>query len=270
MEGQGASRCFPERIEALAPQRMPVWATSGGWDVDDGMAADPAGGQPNWCMAEVDIFQDRLEAEMDAMARAAPMRSFSAGELLHTPHQQVEALFILKQGRVRVFRLSTDGHALTTAVLSPGTIFGEMVVVGQQMYDSYAEAMEDVVVCVMDRSDVHRFLLSDARIAARIAETLGRRLARIESQWSDAVFKSVPQRVAGALTVVSERRGSLPLGRALQVNLTHEQVAELAGTSRETVTRILGDYARDGLIDLGRGRIRILDPGGLARAGEDR
>ncbi|MGI8948093.1 MAG: Crp/Fnr family transcriptional regulator [Ornithinimicrobium sp.] len=263
MEGQGAAKCFPERVEALAPREMPVWAT-GGWDGVDAMTDQ--GGAPSWCMAEVDIFQDLSEAEMDAMSRAAPMRRYAAGELLHTPHQQVEALFILKQGRVRVFRLSPDGRALTTAVLSPGTIFGEMVVVGQQMYDSYAEALEDVVVCSMDRADVHRFLLGDARIAARIAETLGRRLARIESQWSDAVFKSVPQRVAGALAVVSERRGPLPLGRATQVNLTHEQVAGLAGTSRETATRILGDYAREGLIDLGRGRIKILDPDGLARA----
>lgn len=168
-----------------------------------------------------------------------------------------------------MFGLSPDGRALTTGVLSPGTVFAEMVVVGQQMYDSFDKALEDVVVCAMDQAHVHRFLLGAARIAARIAETLGRRLARIESQWSDAVFKSVPQRVAGALAVVSERRGPLPLGRATQVNVTHEQVAELAGTSRETATRILGDYARKGLIDLGRGRIKILDPDGLARAGGD-
>lgn len=71
------------------------------------------------------LFQDPSETEMEAMSRAAPMRSYAAGELLHTPLQQVEALFILKQGRVRVFRLSVDGRALTTAVLSRDDLRGD-------------------------------------------------------------------------------------------------------------------------------------------------
>ena len=210
-----------------------------------------------WGMSEVDIFADLSDTDMDALAAAAPMKAFPAGSLIYSPHQPIEALFILKQGRVRIFRVSPDGRALTTAIVTPGTIFGEMVIVGQLMHDSFAEALDDVTVCVMSKKDVQTLLLGDPRIAARISETLGRRLAQVEQRLSDAIFKSVPQRIAGTLTVMASTRA---LGRTSQVHLTHEQLAALAGTSRETTTKVLGELADQGLISLGRGRITILDP----------
>jgi CRP-like cAMP-binding protein len=225
---------------------------------------------PAWCMSEVDIFQDLDEAEMAAIGEAAPMKTYSAGELLYSPHDPVEALFILKSGRVRIFRISPDGKALTTALITPGTIFGEMVLLGQHMYDNFAEALEETVVCVMNRADVHRFLLGDPRIAARIAEILGNRLAEMERRLSDSYFKSVPERVAGTLVTLAKQHRRVGIGSAsMTVSLTHEQLATLAGTSRETATKVLGDLAERGLIRLGRGRITLLDLDQIsAEAGE--
>ena len=218
-----------------------------------------------WCMSEVDIFADLDEREMDAMAAAAPMKTYAAGALVYTPHQPLDALFILKRGRIRIFRVSPDGRALTTAIINPGTIFGEMVIVGQQMHDSFAEALDEIVVCVMSKEDVQHLLLGDQRIAARISETLGRRLAELEQRLSDVVFKSVPERIAGTLVVLANQHPSF--GRTPQVRLTHGQLAALAGTSRETTTKVLGEFAEQGLIRLARGRISILDTQSLnARA----
>jgi CRP-like cAMP-binding protein len=100
-----------------------------------------------WCMSEVDIFADLTDAEMEAIAAAAPMKQFAPGELLFSPPQPMETLFILKQGRVRIFRVAADGRALTTAIVTPGTIFGEMLLLGQQMHDNFAEALDKVTVC---------------------------------------------------------------------------------------------------------------------------
>ena len=234
-------------------------------DVDMERAASDPDGRV-WCMSEVDIFCDLSDREMDAMAAAAPMKTFGRGDLVYTPHQPLEALFILKKGRIRIFRVSPDGRALTTAIIDPGTIFGEMVIVGQQMHDSFAEALDEVVVCVMSKADVRRLLLGDSRIAARISETLGRRLSEIEQRLSDAIFKSVPERIAGTLVTLAGAHSSRPLGRGIQVKLTHEQLAALAGTSRETTTKILNEYAAQGLVSLGRGRINVLDPDRMRRA----
>lgn len=217
-----------------------------------------------WCMSEVDIFCDLNETEMGALSQAAPMRMFDAGALIFTPHQPVETLFILKKGRVRIFRVSVDGRALTTAILEPGTIFGEMIIVGQAMHDSFAEALDAVTTCAMSKADVRHLLLGDPRIAARIAETLGRRMGELEQKLSDTVFKTVPERIASTLLTLSADAGQR--GRDAQVRLTHEQLAALAATSRETTTKILGEYAEQGVIKLGRGRITIVNPQALAVA----
>jgi CRP-like cAMP-binding protein len=215
-------------------------------------------------MTEVDIFADLTPAEMDTLAAVAPPRNYAAGELLYSPHNSVEALFILLKGRVRVFRLTADGRALTITIISPGTIFGEMVLLGQRTYDNYAEALDEAVVCVMNRERVLQDLLSDQRIAARMAEILGRRLVEMERRLSDTIFKSVPQRIAATLaTLAGDRR--LGVGHCtVQVAVTHEQLAALVGTSRETATKTLGEFADRGLVRLARGKVTILDVVGIA------
>jgi len=216
-----------------------------------------------WCLAEVDIFQDLSPSEMDAIAARAPMQTVAAGTVFYSPEQRTEVLFILKQGRVRIFRLSPAGKAFTIAIITPGTIFGEMALLGQRMHDSFAEALEACVICLMSRVDVQQMLLGDPRIAARIAETLGNRLIELEQRLSDVVFKTVPQRIASALLTLGraeQGRQRWPFGRqACEVYLTHEQLAELVGTSRETTTKVLGELRDQGLIELRRGIIAVRD-----------
>lgn len=285
MAGAGGPYCGSEGIGVLGwpswGSRPPPWAPGRREEADSiDLAAATGGGDPavdrTWCLSEVDIFRDLSDAEIAAIAATAPMKTVAAGEMLYAPHNPVEALFILKRGRVRIFRVSADGRALTTAILTPGTIFGEMVLIGQRMYDNFAEALDEATVCVMSRADVYRLLLADPRIAARITEVLGARLAEMERRLSDSLFKTVPQRLAATLTKLgrdqprsrSMRAGSL--SRGPQIALTHEQIAALAGTSRETATKVLGQFAARGLIRLGRGRITLLDQDAIRReAGND-
>ncbi|WP_211240416.1 Crp/Fnr family transcriptional regulator [Haloglycomyces albus] len=211
-------------------------------------------------LTEVDIFRDLSKDDLDAIAAAAPMRTYDAGEILYTPYKRAERLYILKRGRIRIFRVAPDGRALTTAMIDPGTIFGEMTILGQQMYDNFAEALDESIVCTMNRDDVTGFLLSDVRIATRIAETLGHRLAATEQRLSDSVFKNVPQRIAGTLCTLVEQQDRKPT-----VHLTHEQLGALVGTSRETTTKVLGEFAESGWIKLGRAKITVVDEASLVR-----
>ncbi|HEY0689124.1 MAG TPA: Crp/Fnr family transcriptional regulator, partial [Kribbella sp.] len=258
-----AAYCLAGGLDDLERRTPPPWAPGQREEIGDVERA-AAAGDDIWCMAEVDLFADLSATELEAMATAAPMKTYSAGELLFSPHQPIETLFILKKGRVRIFRVSTDGRALTTALVSPGTVFGEMVLLGQRMHDNFAEALDEVVVCVMSRTDVHRLLLSDPRISARISEILGRRVAELERRLTDTVFKNVSERIAGTLCLLAAGQQRRPLGRGVQIALTHEQIAALTGTSRETTTKVLGEYAERGLLRLGRGKVTILDPDAIA------
>jgi CRP/FNR family transcriptional regulator, cyclic AMP receptor protein len=227
------------------------------------MDRPPAWVEPEhlWTLRELDLFADLTDAEVDAIGAAAPMRATTAGELLVSPDRPAQLLFIVKSGRVRLYHLGRDGRRLTTAIVRPGELFGEMVPLGQHVDGGYAEALEDGILCVMTGADVQRLLLSDARIAARIAEALGARVAQLERRLADVVLRPVPARIASALAAMA------PGGRTV-VRLTHEQLAELVGTTRETTTKVLTELKELGLIALRRGRIMVLDGPALRRLAE--
>ena len=263
--------CVPHRIEALGQPAWgtgpPPWAPGYREEADDTQQranGQADGGQRLVLLSKIDILAGLSEPEMNRIVDAAPARTYQAGELLYTPHRPVEVLFLLKRGRIRVFRGSPEGRALTTAIVSPGTMFGEMALLGQRMYDNYAEALDEAYTCVMDQADARRLLLSDPRIAARIVEILGRRLMAMEQRLSEAVFSDVPHRVAAALCALADGHPAAAQAGPARLDVTHSQVAELAGTSRESATKALGDLAGQGLLRLGRGRITIVDRSRLA------
>lgn len=98
------------------------------------------------------------------------MQTCRAGRVFYTPGETGEALFILKKGRVQLYRMSPEGRKLVIARLEPICFFGEMSCVGQGMYNTFAEATEDSLICTMSRHDVERLLLSKPQVAVRILE----------------------------------------------------------------------------------------------------
>ncbi|WP_064972443.1 Crp/Fnr family transcriptional regulator [Modestobacter caceresii] len=226
---------------------------------------------PVFCLSEVEVFQDLTPQEMADLAAHAPMRTAPAGTLLWSPHEPRPVLFIVKVGSVRIYRLSPEGRRLTLAVLGPGALFGEMELIGQRMGEGFAETLEPSVLCLMSEQDVRSMLLSDTRIATRMITGLGRRLAEVEQRLADTVLKTVPQRVAGVLcrlaTAAPPETGLFPQ-RGPHIRLTHEQLAELVGTTRETATKLLGDFRATGLVGLRRGGIVVLDLEGLRAVAE--
>lgn len=216
------------------------------------------------CLTEVDLFADLSPQEIAAMDLMVPARLFRRGELLYSQSQPVTALFILKSGRVRIFRVAEDGKALTMAILEPGAVFGEMTLVGQRMYDNYAEAIEDAAVCQLSVEEVERYLLSDPRIAIRISRLLGEQVARLEERLTDLALRPLTAQVASTLLKLGDTAAAGRFGQGPTIRLTHEQLAGLLGASREATSKVMSDFAARKAIRQGRGRIIILDRGVLA------
>lgn len=219
--------------------------------------------EPFSCLSKVDLFADLSAAEIAAMDVMAPARFFRAGELVFSQSQPVTALFILKSGRVRVFRVTEDGKALTMAILEPGAVFGEMLLVGQRMYDNYAEAIEDARICQLSVSEVERFLLSDPRIAVRISRLLGEQVVRLEERLTDLALRPLAARVASTLLKLAEAGPPARFGSGAVIRLTHEQLAGLLGATRESTSKTMADFATRNLIRQGRGRVIIHDANAL-------
>ncbi len=216
-------------------------------------------------LRQIEILQDLSPQELEAMDKMMPAREVEAGNVFYSPTQPAEVLFLLKKGRVSLYHLSAEGTPFITATLEEGTLFGEMVLLGQSLYGSYAEAVTSCLLCVMSRDDVRMTMLNDLRIATRLVERLGRRLLETEQRLVDFALKDVAGRVAALLLqlaqsqLVREGRANVPVVGAAEVTCTHEELARGVGAYRETITKILNEWRGQGWVELHRGRIVLLD-----------
>ncbi|MEZ4552778.1 MAG: Crp/Fnr family transcriptional regulator [Dehalococcoidia bacterium] len=210
-----------------------------------------------------DLFRDLSEEQMRQVDQMTVMTTCPAGRTVYEPGIASEALFLLKQGRIQIYRLAADGRKLTIGTVLPGTAFGNMSFTGNRMLGGYAEATEDSTICVMSPSDIEGLIAAYPVIGIRLVQILAGRLVDLEARLEESTLRDVPSRVAAALVRAWEQRGD-------RLSMTHQELAETVGTHRETVTRALGDFRDRGLLSLSRNTIQIQDVAGLrAAAGDD-
>jgi len=206
-------------------------------------------------LREVDIFQDLTDGEVEEISRMTRMCLYSDNHIFYMPDDPGEVLFIIKQGRVQLYRISPDGRKLVFATLQAGAIFGHMGMIGQRMHNTFAEAVGACKICIMGRADLEELLLAKPVVALRILEYMGNRLMEAEQRFEDSAFRRMPARIARLILQLTAEHGD---GRTLK-GYTHQQLADMLGTYRETTTQILNDFKQQGLIRLGRKSIEILD-----------
>ena len=212
---------------------------------------------PKECMLAMDLFCDLEPAALAAFERQTEMRPCRKGQILYSQEDRAEVLFLLKRGRVQLYRLTPSGKRLELATLEPGTFFGEMPLVGETLRHTFAEAAEDSLICVMSRSDIERLMRQRSEVALRMIEVLSRRLALCEARLEEMAYRSVPARIAAVLLRLSQERS----GEA--VPITHQELGDMIGALRESVTKVLDEFQRAGLVELSRGRIILRDVAGL-------
>ena len=205
-------------------------------------------------LSGVELFRDLSDRDRAELERMTTITNVPRGRIFYQPEDVSEVLFLIKQGRVQLYRISPEGKKLVIATLGTGTLFGEMALLGQQMHNAFAEAMDDCVILVMSRTDLERLILSKPILGQRMLEITDRRLSDAESRLEDMAFKGIPARLASLLLRLAAERDAQEI-----VGLTHQDLAETIGTYRETATQVLNDMKLAGLIEIGRKRIAILD-----------
>ena len=205
----------------------------------------------------MDIFRDLQPDEVRTFEHQTVMRTCVRGQILYSQEDRAEALFLLKRGKVHLYRLTAAGKRLELATLGPGTFFGEMPLLGESLRYTFAEVAEEALVCVMSRVDIERLIRNQPQVALRMIEVLGKRLANREERLEEMAYRSVPARIAAVLLRLSEHQAGAT------VTLTHQELGDMIGALRETVTAILNDFQRAGVVTLGRGHIIIANIAGL-------
>ena len=203
-------------------------------------------------LSKTDLFQDLTPPELAEIERKITMYTCDRGRVFYLPGETGEALYILKEGRVQLYRLSAEGRKLVLATLEPGTVFGEMSMIGQGMYDAFAEAAEPCMICVMSRRDVEALIRSKPQIALRLLELVAVRMQELETQLEDIAFRSVPVRLATLLLrLAGDSKGEAP-NAATVGGLTHQDLADMLGVYRETVTTALDNFRNNDIIAIRR------------------
>jgi CRP/FNR family transcriptional regulator, cyclic AMP receptor protein len=214
-------------------------------------------------LRSVPLFADLEEGELERFSRVAVPRSFPAGTRVFHEGDRSDACYIVREGSFRVTREHSDGRAITLATLGPGEVFGELAMLDGDTRSASAEALSDGELLALPANDVRGLLARHPEISVKLVAALVRRLREANERISRQSFQTVPSRVAGVLSqLVAETPRSREDGE-VTIRMNQADLAQLAGTSRESVSRFLADLERAGVVRSGRGRVTVCDPAKL-------
>lgn len=211
-----------------------------------------------WCFENLSVFQALSLSERKSLASRAYQWYAAKGEPVFLPDQAANAIFILKDGRVKISRRAEDGREVITSILLPGEIFGELALVGEGRRDSLAITLERSYIYAVPIDHFKAVLSGNPSFNLEVTRLVGKRLLKIQSRLASLCFQSAPERIRGLI-----RESALEYGRKIgedieiKVVLKHDEIAQLTGTSRQTVTQVLGELEKNNLILYDRRRILV-------------
>ncbi len=217
-------------------------------------------------LQRVSIFRG---VHADGLARIASItgeKVYSKKSIIFHEGDQGDTLYILKQGRIKISKITEDGREKTLCILQPGDFFGEMAIFDNMPRSATAEVIDDgAVVFTVSKRDFERLLTEQPSIALQIIRDLTRRIRQVNQQVEDLAFKDVHERVASTLSQLSRSEGRQLAGNKVLINLkmTHQDLANMVGSSRETVTRALNRLQDEGVISIAHQQITIHQPKAL-------
>lgn len=218
----------------------------------------------------VDIFEPLSEEEIGEINWRHQSTRVGEGETFFTPMDLAETLFVLKSGRVRIFKKTPEGRELTLTIVESGTVFGEMVLTGQRLRNAYAQGMEPSEIAALCRADVERLILEKPQVGLQLVHLLSKRLADYERRLEDISFKEVPARLASLLYLLIESQGVRgPDGYKIPTRYTHQQLGTMIGSNREAVTRAIARLRKAGVVQTRRRYIHVKDLQALEAARHD-
>lgn len=217
-----------------------------------------------------DILEPLSQKELEELARRNPDIRLKKGEILFTPPDLGERLYIIKEGRIRLYNHSSEGDEVTLALLDKGVIFGEMSLTDQQLREYYAQAEEASLLISLSREALKELIMNKPEVGLRIIERLSQRVRLLQRRLEDASYKKVPARLASLILQLIESEGVRSSeGYQLPAHYTHEQLGAMVGANRVSVTNALSKLRAAGAIELKRRRIHIKDIEALGRLAQE-
>ncbi|RTR29847.1 Crp/Fnr family transcriptional regulator [Deinococcus radiophilus] len=213
-------------------------------------------------------FASLPDSVLDHLRAAARTGRWGRGGLLFHPDDPADTLYLITRGSVRVYSLGGGAREVTLVVHLEGELVGVQALQEGQVYGRYAECADDTEALMFSRETLGRLRRESPEVGQALTEQIVAQTAELQARLAGLVFYEVSQRLALTLLHFAERQGGWDGAGpfALQDRLSHQELAHIVGSTRETITKLLGEFRNRGLLDLGYRRIVLTDRSGLLEA----
>lgn len=213
-------------------------------------------------LARLETFSGLSEAELQQLASVAVPRTYQAGEVVFREGDRGDTCHLVRSGSFKATKAHSDGRTIALTELGPGDMFGELALFSGELRSATIEALEPATTVALLADDIRRLLLSQPEIAIKMMAGLANRVRAANERIASQSFQGVAGRVASVLGAKVEAGRGESAGDVV-ITATQADIAQLAGTSRESASRFLAALERDGVVTLRRGRVIVHDPAAL-------
>ena len=213
-----------------------------------------------WFLENIDVTGIFCPQKMDAQHDDLSHKEFGKGEYIFLPDEHADKIFFLTTGRVKIGTYNEGGREITKAILTKGEVFGELSLLGEAKRRDFAYAMEPTSVCILTVQEMRDLMRDHSGLNLFLMRVLGSRVLEMEKRLESLVFKDSRSRIVQLLVDMTNKKGQrVGYEHVVRKFLTHQEIANLTATSRQTVTTVLNDLRNRNLITFNRRRLLVRD-----------
>ncbi len=214
-----------------------------------------------WYFQDVDLFNVLCPHKTASMEDTHEFTQYKKNQFVYFPDEPAKSIYMIAEGRIKLGHYTEEGKEVVKAILGSGEIFGELALTGEERRVDFAQAMDDNTrVCPISIEDMQELMAEDKELNFKIYKLIGLRIRKLERKIESLVFKDARTRVVEFLKDAAAWKGKkVGFETMIPTKLTHKDIANLTGTSRQTVTTILNELKEANLIYFDRRKILIRD-----------
>ena len=219
----------------------------------------------DFCTKKVPIFAALNSCELIDVLSKIVHKEFKKNEIIFLEGSKAKTLYFVNQGKIKLYKYTKDGREQILHILSEGDFFGELNLLKESEYGFNAQAIENSKICTLSKDELKDILLSKPEIAIKILEVMGDRLSKIENLAQNLATNDIDARISYLLLDLAKKYGEIELDSInIDLPINREEMASYIGVARETISRKLKKFEKEGLIKVvGTKKILILDKEGL-------
>lgn len=204
-----------------------------------------------WYLKNCDLFERLSQDQIAQVERNSSVRQFGRGNLVYLPTESSDSVFLLLSGRIKLYHITSEGKQALLALIEPGELFGELAILGGGEREEYAEAMLKSTILRIPGPIIQELMQQHATVSLGVTKLMGLRRQRVEQRLKSLLFRSNRDRLTHLLLDLAEKYGRFtPEGVLIDIKLSHQELASIIGSTRETVTVLLGELQDERCIDI--------------------